>query len=243
MPINSAARIRTILEQVNNYGNHLPVVECWAKLLNITETSLNRGYFAVASRLSLINMELEIITSQMRESNHEESLYMPAINNIGNAISISLLNGQWSQVQQLLQNDTMVVLGFCVGILPNEEEQISQDDFNEIFELIQELRASIVDSTLPKRLIQLIEHHVFLIEQALAEYPISGAKALQEALYTAKGECSIFKDIIIENENASEITNLKKVLNKCCNIMETACTVDGAAQLTYKIFEFISSNV
>jgi hypothetical protein len=78
---------------------------------------------------------------------------------------------------------------------------------DEILECVQELRASLVDSQLPQRLRQLIDHHIILIERALAEYPIYGVKALREAVYTGIGELIKVKETVNDNKKHPKLSS------------------------------------
>ena len=241
MPINSATRIQTILQQAIGQPGNLPVVDCWAKLLNIDEININKKSILVAERLGCLYRELELIAPQMRNKNFSEKLYKNAINQIEHALSTMLLSGSWNQVTQYLPKETFVALGFCTEILTDEESQVSQDELDEILANVQELRASTIDSNLPIRLRQLVEHHIVLIEKALAEYPICGAKALREAVYTGIGELIKDKEIVDDNKEASEVIKLANIWDKLGMVADTALKTDGVMQLGQKVFELLEN--
>ena len=128
-------------------------------------------------------------------------------------------------------------MAFCSEILPNEEFEITDEEVQSIREKVGDLRATLSDATIPDRLRSLIQHHIELIERALFEYPISGAKALREAGRTALGEMIEVKDdiAIAKGEPAVEaLGSLWKSVNKAADY---ALKSEGLVQLGQKAWE------
>ena len=239
--INSASRLHSLLEKALNEPDSTQVVEAWAKLFAINEPNGNLKAALVSQRLLLVHKELELISAQMKELNYSETLYTNAISNVEYAISTMILPNTWNNAKQYLRPEYLTALAFCSEMLPDEESQISLDDLEKIQEIVNELRESIFKSELPPRLIKLIKHHIELIEQALAEYPIAGVKALQKAWHKGLGEIIESKDDVSANKNSPEIKKLHLVWEKINNSIDAAEKIQRIANITEKAITFIGN--
>lgn len=237
--INSASRLVALLKGIPSHPDNTQTLEVWAKLFQVIEQNPNRKSGAVAERLSAMYRELEVVREQMQKANYSEKLYAPAISKIEHALSAMLLPSTWNQARQYLTAETFVALEFCSEILPDEEAQIAAEDLTEISKRVEELASSLSDSQLPLRLRGLIEHHVSLIRRALAEYPISGAKALREAARTALGELVEVKDAVKSNRDAPEISKLGAVWKKVNEVADVALKAEKLAHLGQKAWEML----
>lgn len=239
--INSASRLYSLLEQSLNEVDSAQILEVWAKLLGVSESSANRKAALVSERLRWMYRELELVVAQMHLLDYSEKLYASAISNIEHAMSTMILSGTWSQAKQYLGRDTLVALAFCSEILPDEESQISADELGQIQALIDELCLSISPSELPPRLVTLIQHHIDLIQHALAEYPITGAKALREAARTGLGELIEVKETVKASRETSEISKLGAAWKKVNQVADAALKTDKLAQLGQKAWDALEN--
>lgn len=239
--INSASRLVELLQSVPSHPDNTQVLEVWVKLFAISEQNPNKKSAVVAERLSAMYRELEIVREQMQKANFSESLYESSISRVEQALSTMLLPGSWNQVRQYLTPETFVALSFCGEILPDEETQISSQELTEIKAQVEELQASLANSQLPLRLRALVQHHINLILTALAEYPISGAKALREAARTALGEIVEVKEVLEANREASEISKLGEVWKKVNQAADIALKAEKLAQLGQRAWAMLES--
>lgn len=223
------------MQRTSSESENTQILEVWAKLFSIEESNPNFKAALVSERLRWIYKELELITFQMKESNFSESLYADAITNVEHAISTMILSAGWNNSKQYLRPETLKALEFCSEILPDEESQISPDELMQIQKLVDELCDSLTKSKLPPRLIALIKHHIELIERALAEYPITGAKALREAARTGLGEIIEIKGEVSESQDAPEISKLGELWKTVNKYADGALKIEGLAQLAEAI--------
>ena len=239
--INSASRLVALLKSIPSHPDNTQTIEVWAKLFQVTEQNANRKSGAVAERLSAMYRELEVVREQMQRANYSEKLYAPAIAKVEYALSTMLLPATWNQARQYLTAETFVALEFCSEILPDEEAQIAPEELAEISKRVEELASSLSGSQLPQRLRALVEHHVSLIRRALAEYPISGAKALREVARTALGELVELKDAVKSNRGAPEIGKLGAVWKKVNEAADVALKADKLAQVGQKAWAMLEN--
>lgn len=231
--INSAFRIHSLITALPSANDSTQVLEVWSQLFDITEPNPIKKATAVTERLMWVNKELEIAHLQLKKSTFSTSLYEVPISQLENAFSPMLLNAQWHSVRQYFAPDTLKALAFCIEVLPDEEANITSEHLGELYARIEELEVFLENSNLPVRLQTLIRRHLSLIRQALAEYPIAGAKALLEARRAAYGEFFEVTEVFTEDSSA-EVSKLKEVWSTLNKIIDGAIKIDGLAQIAEK---------
>lgn len=237
--INSASRLHSILARASGMADNATVLTVWSEAFQIEEPNDARKALRVSERLGWLHQELEILRNQMQGAEFSEELYASPLNRIEQSISTLLLQSNWASCKQYLSADTLLALAFCIEILPDEEGQINEADIDAIRSLVRELSEHLSSSTLPDSLKALIQHHIELIERAVAQYPIVGAKALREAARTALGEIIEAKDSIKENQGADEINKLGTVWKKINEVVDFAIKSDKIAQIGQKAWAFL----
>ena len=239
--INSAYRIHKILSTTTNQPPNSPTLEVWANAFDVKESSGTKVGLKVALRLDSLLSELTLLKSQLLKSDIEEETYSQDIQHVELAIDPVYFNSTWNSVTQYLTPVTIKSLLIFSQSLPNEESEISSDEINELFARLSELENFLENTTLPDRLIQLIRNHIYLIREALYEYPIAGAKALIEARRAAYGEIIEVKDELKDNKNTSEIKKHFEILKKLGDIADGAIRIDGLIQIGKKAVPWLES--
>jgi hypothetical protein len=237
--VNSASRLVALLKSIPAHKDNTQTLEVWAKLFSIVEANPNKKAALVAEHLNAMYREVELVRDQMQKANYSEELYASAVSQVEHALSAMLLPGTWNQARQYLTAETFVALSFCGEILPDEEVPIAPDVLASIAALVQELEDSLAGSELPPRLRRLIEHHIVLIRQALAEYPIAGAKVLREAARTALGEIVEVRDTVESNRDTRQVGKLGAVWKKINEAADVALKGEKLVQLGQKAWELL----
>lgn len=239
--INSAYRIHKIISSTTNQPPNSPTLGVWAIAFDIKESSGTKIGLKVAQRLDYLLYELTLMKNQLMKSDIEEDTYTSEIKHIELAIDPVYFNSTWNSVTQYLTPVTIKSLLIFSQSLPNEEIEITSDEINELFARLSELENFLENSTLPDRLIQLINNHIYLIREALYEYPIAGAKALIEARRAAYGEIIEVKDELKENKSAPEIKKHFEILKHFSNIADSAIRIEGVIAIGKKAVPWLES--
>ena len=239
--INSAYRIHKIISSTTNQPPNSPTLGVWAIAFDIKESSGTKIGLKVAQRLDYLLYELTLMKNQLMKSDIEEDTYTSEIQHIELAIDPVYFNSTWNSVTQYLTPVTIKSLLIFSQSLPNEEIEITSDEINELFARLSELENFLENSTLPDRLIQLINNHIYLIREALYEYPIAGAKALIEARRAAYGEIIEVKDELKENKSAPEIKKHFEILKHFSNIADGAIRIEGIIAIGKKAVPWLES--
>jgi hypothetical protein len=237
--VNSASRLVALLRGIPAHPDNTQTLEVWAKLFGVTEANPHKKAAVVAEHLNAMYREVELVRQQMEKANYSQELYARAVSHVENALSTMLLPGTWNQARQYLNAETFVALAFCGEILPDEEAPIAPEVLASIAAQVKELEDSLAGSETPLRLRRLIEHHIALIRQALAEYPIAGAKALREAARTALGEIVEVRDTVESNRETPQVSKLGAVWKKVNEAADVALKGEKLVQLGQKAWEFL----
>jgi hypothetical protein len=237
--INSASRLIALLSSIPNHAANTQTLSVWAGVFKISETNSYQCANLVSERLGSMYRELAVIRKQMQVAGFSENLYEPALASLESGFSVTRFNEGWSGIQPWFKPEVMIALNYCSEIIPNEEAEISQDALNGIQAELDELQALLADAQLPESLRTLIQHHIDLIFNALAEYPVSGAKALREALRSGVGEIIESTETIKENHQNPAVTKLKDVWKNVNEAVDFALRTERTVQLGHKVYEFI----
>lgn len=238
--LNSATRLLRILEKASEYQDNIQTLEAWAKLLGVAVDNPNRRAVEVGELVHAMHRELDLVAAGLSGTNFSKSLYESAFTRIEHAISPMLLPATWNHVKQYLTPDVFTALAFCTEILPDEENQISAEELSAIRQKVEELRATVADTETPARLRQLIQHHTELIDRALSEYSVVGAKALREAGRTALGEMIEVRDELAPVKTSAAVRNLQSAWATVNKAADIALKSEKLAQLGKKAWEALS---
>ena len=238
--INAASRLISILEKASSRADNMQALEAWAELLGVKERHPHRRVVAIGELLCAMHKEPEYAMTGLATSDFSKSLYESAFSHIEHALSPMLFQHKWDQVKQHLTPDVLTALAFCTEILPDEEIQLSIDELSSIRAKVEELRATLTDTRMPPRLRTLIQHHIQLIEHALAVYPIIGAKALREAAHIALGEMIEAKDEIAPEKDSIAVLALGAVWKSVNRATDIALRTEKLVQLGQRAWDSIS---
>jgi hypothetical protein len=229
-----------VLKQASAHKDNTPVLDAWARILGIEEANQARRASIAAELLIAMRRELSVASAGLAKANISQHVYEGALVKIEHAISPLLLPASWNQVKQYVTPDVLTALAFCTEILPDEEAQITDEQLEQIRGAVEALRATLAEPTLPDRLRELVAHHAELIERALNEYPLVGAKALREAARTALGEIIEARDDLTAAKGTEAVSKLEKTWRQVNSIADTALKGEKLTQLGQRAWDAIS---
>lgn len=227
--INSAYRIKNILDKVKAKPDKTPAHEVWSEVFSLSESDQHKRNFSISRRLADLHDEVELVRSEMLKAGYTPNLYEPTLNKCNATLAVQLIPGQWAQPKQQITPEVSTVLGFCSEILPNEEELVDEANLEELSKMAIELRELLKGSALPPYTQNIIEKHLSKIEEAISSYRAVGIKALEEVMQSAYGE-------VISNEEAFKEAKGSEGLSKLLNIWQkTKSVLDGVVSVNKRI--------
>ena len=243
--INSAFRIKSVLETVRKHKDNVKVHEVWSELFSIEEEDVSLRNFSIAKHLSELHQEVENIKSEMSKQDFSQSLYLPSLTKCNSLFGVHVLMSTWNSVNKNITGEVMTVLGFCEEILPNEEQLIDVEDLEKLKELAGELREALSSSELPERALKIISKHLEAIESAIASYQVVGAKAFEETIKSAYGEVIANQEIFEEAKGSVELGKLALLWQKTKTVLDGVVSVNkrlggmqGIIEKGQKLVEF-----
>jgi hypothetical protein len=238
--LNSASRLLEVIERAHPIADNTQTLEAWAGLLNVPEGSSFKRVIQVGELVHALNRELDLTTMALANAGFSPHLYGASFEKVKHALSPMLFPGTWNQAKQYFGPDVMTALAFSAEILPDEEAQIPAATLAEIQTKLVELRSMMDDPQLPPRLFQIISHHIYLIQQALAEYPVAGAKAFRKAGHEGLGEIIEARDEVAAAKDVPAVKTLESTWKTVNTAADTALKAEKMAQLGQRAWEFIN---
>lgn len=246
--INSAYRIKEILDTVSKVSDKKPMHEVWAEVFSINEKDQHKKNFSISRCLADLHDEVELVRSEMLKLGYSEFLYNSSLNKCNTIFAVQSVMGSWRELKQHLTPEVPVSLGFCSEILPNEEGLIDEASLEDIKKMASELREFLINSTLPPRTKNIIEKHLNKIEEAISVYKAVGAKVFEDVLQSAYGEVIANETVFEEAKGSEEFSRLSQLWQKTKSVLDgVACvnerlgSMQGMAEKGQKVIEFLEN--
>lgn len=238
--VNSASRIHALLTKAVQQPEKA-IFRVWADVFGIKGDDEAQTAQLVIVRLHWLHTELQLLEKQVSAAKVSPHLYESAFVRINTILNPLHLPASWQGLRGNLSADVLLALAFCNELLPDEESSIDPKDLDAIADEVAQLSILLVDSTLPDHLKQLIAHHIELIEEALAQYQVFGAKALRAASRSALGEIIESKDMVESAQQSDEVSRLGKLWTNVNRVADTALKAGSVAQLGQRAWDAIST--
>jgi hypothetical protein len=246
--INSAYRIREVLNSVKSKPDNTPAHEIWAEVFSIEESDQNRKNVSISRCLADLHDEVELVREEMLKLGYSENLYNSSLKKCNAVFAVQSIMGQWKGPKQQVTPEVPVALGFCSEILPNEEDLIDEANLDELRVMASDLRASLTESNLPVYTKNIIEKHLNKIDDAILKYKVVGAKALEEVMQSAYGEVIVSEAVFEEARGSEEVGKLsamwqktKLVLDGVVDTNKRIGAMQGMAEKGQKVIEFLEN--
>lgn len=246
--INSAYRVRELINEVRGKQDNTPVHEVWAEAFGIEETDQHKKNFALSRCLADLHDEVELIRFEMVKLGYSENLYSSSLNKCNAVFAVQSLMANWHALKQRITPEVHIALGFCSEILPNEEDLIADESLAELKRMASDLRTSLSESSLPTYTQKIIEKHLTKIDEALAKYKAVGSKALEEVMQSAYGEVIANEAAFEEAKGSEELSKLSSMWQKTKSVLDGVVdtnkrlgAMQGMAEKGQKVIEFLQN--
>lgn len=237
---NAASRIHALLTQALQQPDQAMFMAL-ANVFGVKGSDDRRTAELVMARLHWFYEELDLLEAQAQASSVSPHLYESAFSRVRIVISPLNLPAAWQGVRGNLTPDVLLALAFLNELLPDEESPIAIEELQEIADEVEQLRELLARSVLPSPLRKLVEHHLHLIAQALAQYAFQGARSLREVARTAVGEIIEAQGTIIVPQNAEEISRLERLWKRVNTAADVALKAEKIGQLGQRAVDALQS--
>jgi hypothetical protein len=174
---NAAHRLDQILREAQALPQNVSTVEAWTQVFRITGPDPPSAAVEAARMVGLLREQTNEVHRDMRNTAVRQQRYEGAFTDVLNALEVQNLSAQWGNFQQYLRPEVLDAISWCADILPTEEDAIDSEDLTRFQDEVGQFEDRIAGSDLPDYVKSLVLQQVSIIEQAIREYPITGARA------------------------------------------------------------------
>jgi hypothetical protein len=182
-----------------------------------------------ATILGLLFIELDALIGQLRILGYSEQSYSPILQAFESRLTLPALMGQWAQNKPAFAACAPPLLVFAES-LRSEEQAVSVAELSELSKQVAELIEALKTAELPDYVKQFVLEQIAIINRAIRDYPIAGAKAFKRAV-----EEGVFHDI----EHAEEMANYEKS-PEVSKLKDIQGRVVRAAKFTIEFGKFLA---
>ena len=208
---NSATRLHRLLKALGEQPDKRRVSDAWAMVLGINEVDDDKRSYETVEALGRLHRQVDTARRLMRSTEISQELYESALNRCKRAMSVDTLSAKMSDIRQNLAPDVLIAIAWCGETLAQDEQELEPEVLAELQSEVEALRAAIEREDLPASLREFVSEQIQIIEKALREFPIVGARALSEALFQGYSHTQESGDAMNEAPHAPEINTLGSI--------------------------------
>jgi hypothetical protein len=235
--INAAHRLDQILREAQAKQGDISTVEVWTQVFRITGSDAPTTAVEVARLVGLLRDQLNEVERKMRTTSVRPQRYESAFNHLSNALDVQTLSRPWNQLNQYLRPEVLDAIGWCADTLPAEEDVIDPDHLAHFEEEVRVFGERIADSDLPDYVKAFILQQVDIIEQAIREYPVTGARAFRRGYVNSFVNFTENQDTFLEREDEEEMQTLRTFWSQLQDYAQKAGPWIAIGQAAARILE------
>lgn len=210
---NSASRLLRLFQDNQGRQHNTQVLSVWAEAFELPSSLQTNDIVAEAtSLLAAADAELNAMKATLLSKGVPEGLVVPYIERARNAVSPTLLNNTWNNVVQHFAQDTLLAFQWFAYELNEDAHVVNQEDVTKLLAEIADLEAELMTAELSVSLRLFLLSHLKLMQTALRQSRIAGARPLQKAVRTTLQECELESEHLQEEVLASASTSTAKMV-------------------------------
>lgn len=220
--INAAHRLDQVLREAQPFDDGVSTVEVWTQVFHITGPDAPTVAVEVARRVGLLREEVKDVLDKMRGTPVRAERYENAFSQVSAALDVTQLGMTWAQQKQYLHTGVLEAVGWCADTLPAEEETIAPDDLAAFQSHVQNFGNRIDESPLPDYVKRFVQDQVRIIERAILDYPVVGAKAFKRGSVESFVNVAENRETFLEQQDEPEMQTLRKFWDQMQTFAEKA---------------------
>lgn len=233
---NSASRLLRLFQDTQGKQQNTQVLSIWAEAFELPNSLQTNDMVAeMTSLLGATDAELNAIKASLLGKGVPEGLVVPYIERARSAVSPTLLNNTWNNVTQYFAVDTLLAFQWFAYELNEDAQVLNQEDVARLLAEMADLEAELMTAELSVGLRQFLLSHLKLMQTALRQSRVAGARPLQKAVRTTQQECELESEHLQEEVQASAGTSAaKKVMEGFVKVWKGAVEICGDAEKLQK---------
>jgi hypothetical protein len=217
---NSAQRVFSHLSRASAISGALGMVDGFTKLFQLpaSQDALEASR-AVAQRMELLLRQVDATVRACVSRGVPEGLYSRQVSQVRNALNPTALSSKFDHARGHVTPDTLLAFAWAAYVLPAEEGVfIDATALKDLIGRLHEVRFDSLLDSLPDNLRALVTKHLDALLHAFAEYEVTGAAPLEQAVMNFATDAATFDPAIVAEvskapeETRSYWTKVKGVL-------------------------------
>lgn len=189
--MNSAQRIREVLQHLRSYGgaHSTAAMLAWRFAFHLDEADPAEQDDLVVLGLQAMRSELGSIMAALESAGVPDYLYVGPLGGLRKVVQPMRMADQWQGVEAVVRDQELsTVLGWAGYILPQNEEALEESSLSELLDCIAQLEQSLERAPLAESTRAFMSHQADLLRRAVLLYPVTGAKGIKRAMSEAMGQ-------------------------------------------------------
>lgn len=236
---NVAHRLERVLEKASQQSGERVTFEIWAEVFDILESDPRVTATKVVHMLSLLRDQANEVRRKMQDTTVRAQQYEPALDRVLNALDILSLSATWNSYKPHLDGNVLSAIGWCADSLPFEEDVIDPDDLYRFEEEVKQFATDIASGDMPDYVKSFTLQQVGIIEQAIREYPIIGARAFKRGYANSFVNLTEHQETFIERQDEEEMQDLRGFWSQMQRYAQKAGPWVAIGQAAVKGFELM----
>jgi hypothetical protein len=190
----------------------------------------------VNGALVVVQTETRIMLEQLRAlQTIDSAAFEKIVAEIRNLLSAVYLGHQWSAVKAQISDSILMALPLFAGLLPDQENEISKEELNDLEKYLLDLEQMLRDTDIPTELSTIFRLQISAIRQALIFYAVTGKKAIEAATTSSIGELLMRKNDFQQVETTPFWKRYAEFWPKICAVVDGADKVEKVAKITERV--------
>lgn len=230
--MNSAARLRRIYDRLAAQNNNARMVDVWANVFNIDQSSPNYEDDVTACVIAL-RSEILLARQRLNEIGAPANLTSPAFERLRDVAAPGQLHSNWHGHRgNIIQPECSKVFEWSEWALREDTEpDMLADDMEELQAELASLEAALKETDMSPYLRDFIQRQVDTIRAALRVYGVQGTRPLQDALQKVAGAYTVERTRV-EAENATAPEAAQSLFAKASGVIKkTADLCDNLSKV------------
>ena len=231
---NPAGRFQQILERARKEDRGANAAQIWARLLGVAVGERSQLFYLLGRVMALPTRLKELVE---REPNIDHSVYLRWMPQIEAALSNQHLNGQFATFMDQIDNTTLYGIEICSDLLSRRcpEQLLDEPELQALSEEISDLIRAVYQSGLDIELKEAILEHLYALQLAIKEYPITGSAALRRAFEATLGSVVTSPKPFEKTQKTPEGKRFWKILGRILLILSIPATAFQLGESVIKL--------
>ncbi|WP_217517434.1 hypothetical protein [Vibrio metschnikovii] len=208
---DAAGRLLDILTEAKSKSEKLRARQVWASVFNIPENDSGSLLLMLAELIRLSDQTKKQLIA-INDIDHQ--LFLKPFANVERILSTLNLDGSWQSSKQLLDDVTIYGLNICSDKLSriNKTTSLSDDDFNKIKSMLEQLTDEVLNSDLESPLKEIFIRNLEGLRQSLLLYKINGIDGIEQQIQLNIGTLMFNKENIKSSNTGGSDSIIKSYL-------------------------------